>query len=120
MNDHEILTLAAFAAGYKVCEPYRNGEFRVAGPYGLSFAWNPLLDKGDSLGLAVRLHFAVKCNGPDDKENPDCTVVLFETIECPWRITQKHAGDPESATCRAITRAAAEVASAIQSTKGKG
>jgi hypothetical protein len=86
MSDRELLELAAKAAGI---DPNWDG---------LYWQWNPLTDDGDALRLAVKLrHFRVGLG------------------ECIGRGAYSHIAmlesgpDPDAATRRAITRAAAEI-----------
>ena len=51
MTDREMLELAAKAAGYKVLDWY--GERYTTTDGDRLFPWNPLLDDGDALRLAV-------------------------------------------------------------------
>ena len=59
MNDQELLTLAAKAAGYKLS--FYNGyavnvtDFHPAQNVHGAKQWNPLTDDGDALRLAVKL-----------------------------------------------------------------
>lgn len=111
MNDRELLEMAAKAAGIKkpVLQDMRGwGEAR----YGLSEAiydeereeyWNPLVEDGDALRLAVNLRLLVD-NGPT------LSTVVHEQID-PVEI--EHNGNPEAATRIAIVRAAAEIGKAM-------
>ena len=101
MTDKEMLEYAAKAAGYWVCEPLRYGEFRVCLPeqHHLSFAWNPLTDDGDALRLAVKLGIWIQIGKHFVSVNAPGGVIIEE----------KCGSDPNAATRRAITRAAAEV-----------
>lgn len=113
MTDKELLELAAKAAGMADAE-YQDmrgwGEVR----YGMSEAmhshalwketdqgyWNPLVDDGDALRLAVQLKMCVSVN--DEHTSIDCS-------EGWVAIQQAHEADPAAATRRAITRAAASI-----------
>lgn len=128
MTPREQLELAAKAVGYKVlaCRQEERdallGQGNDAGLWidGVTTNWNPRENNGQALKLAVRLHFGVKCNGPDSPQDPDSTVVLFDTVDGPWRLVQKHAGDPEAATRLAIFRAAVKVGLQMFPQKGEG
>ena len=97
MTDRELLELAAKAAGIEI--NWFKWE-RLTGQ------WNPLVDDGDALRLAVKLglqivHYSVTSKGPD-------------------RVSAGRNGspipygkDPYAATRRAITRAAAEIGKAM-------
>lgn len=108
-TDRELLELAAKAAGYTVCESFRNGEFRVCGPDRLSFAWGPHTDDGDALRLAVKLDIHIEQNTSFKRA---CALwygkrVLREELFEPW-------GDDKLAATRlAIVRAAAEIGKAM-------
>jgi hypothetical protein len=97
MSDRELLELAAKAAGIEVHTiEDADGVVHWDG-------WNPLTDDGDALRLAVRLrHFRVGLG------------------ECIGRGAYSHIAmlasgpDPDAATRRAITRAAAEVGKGME------
>ena len=106
MSDRELLELAAKAAGL-------NYDHR----YGIVFGeddcgnatedgWNPLLDDGDALRLAVKLGLCVKV----DNRSGHSWVKKIEG-------GQPHGSDPYAATRRAITRAAAEIGRQMEVTK---
>lgn len=68
MTDRELLELAAKAAGLTgechlltgdCSDPAEPGGFRYEHPDGGHDWWNPLMDDGDALRLAVRLEFEV-------------------------------------------------------------
>jgi hypothetical protein len=103
MSDRELLELAAKAAGYEYeCTSHtgypENDQHQVRDSFGTLVDWNPLTDDGDALRLAVKLrHFRVGLG------------------ECIGRGAYSHIAmlesgpDPDAATRRAITRAAAEI-----------
>ena len=93
-TDRELLELAAKAVGYAVCEPFRHGEFRVRGPDGLSFAWNPRDDDGDALRLAVK------------RKILRCHMDLFHKF---YEEEIANGLKEDAATRRAIVRAAAAI-----------
>lgn len=103
MTDRELLELAAEAAGYEVEETavggvakrFRRGELRP---------WNPLDDNGDAFGLAVRLRMRVS-TGQAEIWRDVATGLVGPIIEF-----SEGDDDPEAATRRAITKAAAELA----------
>lgn len=113
MSDRELLELAAKAAGLQVCEPFRNGEFRVCGPDRLSFAYSPLTDDGDALRLAVKLRFGTKDFAPtacDDIQPVGMIEVWQEDHSDPIHVEWYKPGDDRyAATRRAIVRAGAEM-----------
>ena len=98
MTDRELLEAAAKAAGMNIewqpCGWAHNNE--------TGCEWNPLINSGDALELAVKLRLTVNCSYDD--------VTL-----CGQEFTQKEAfieynkEDANAATRRAIVRAAAEL-----------
>ena len=101
MTDRELLELAAKAAGY---EPLgmENGKMYL---FGVQDGWNPLIDDGDALRLAVKLGLCVAIF-PKDHE----TMVGYPKGEHDGaNIIEPHNSDPFAATRRAIVRAAAAV-----------
>ena len=96
MTDRQLLELAAKAAGYdyKPC----NGGIVVDGIPG---NWNPLIDDGDALRLAVDLNLQVACGTFKDEE-----VSVYSFGQPPvTEVVQ----DRYAATRRAIVRAAAAI-----------
>lgn len=102
MTDRELLELAAKAAGYTIEE---NGKDVNGLPwywcFQLSDNWDPLTDDGDALRLAVklRLHIGLESH----------TVSAWEKDQFGNFQTEELGDDPEAATRRAITRAAAAI-----------
>lgn len=104
MNDRELLEWAAKAIDgevfhYGECWRHPNG-----------YEWNPLLNDGDALCLAVKLEIT-----PSKHED---TVVASRSAS--WRNGAAHCSlweptgdDPYAATRRAIVRAAAEIGKAM-------
>ena len=90
MTDRELLELAAKAAGYKKRFVHYLG-------------WNPLIDDGDALRLAVKLGLGVSV--PLGYKRTD--VVAFSDSRI--NAIESHGSDPLAATRRAIVRAAAEI-----------
>lgn len=107
MTDKELLELAAKAAGYPVefdCEVngwYAYGE-RENGD--VDEWWNPLTDDGDALRLAVKLHIRLEFTAPADKPNWTAIASTRNRVYATER-----SEDLNSATRRAIVRAAAEI-----------
>ena len=96
MTDHELLELAAKAAGYafrKEISPIGIDLFYVDDHH-----WNPLTDDGDALRLAVKLCLVITSHG-------ESVEVWIGDIECEEFCNN----DPYAATRRAIVRAAAEI-----------
>ena len=113
MTDRELLEAAARAAGIGDVD----FDDCVSGYYPCQFDlesgdpkwWNPILDDGDALRLAVKLGLTV---GPSHGATyatiapcPDD----FEDGNFPIRVAQMHNADPYAATRRAIVRAAADI-----------
>lgn len=112
MTDRELLELAAQAAGIegKWGEIIKNGEdeidcsdmfFIEDSEYGS--IWDPLLDDGDALRLAVKLSIDI-CFGAN-------YVIARGSVQMPL---VNNANDPYAATRRAIVRAAAEIGKGMQ------
>ena len=115
MTDRELLELAAKAAGivwygaageeFDGCTYFDIGEDEVV-------KWNPLLDDGDALRLAVQCGLEVSF--VDDEPGLDirACVGFPASTERPCRIKyvfEDHRGDIFAATRLAIVRAAAEI-----------
>ena len=103
-KDRELLELAAKAAGFEICS-FQHGK---ANCYGLdgknNFHWDPLVDDGDALRLAVRFGFDIR------------PAANISTIHVWSEVLDKWVGefygsscDPYAATRRAIVRAAAAI-----------
>lgn len=107
-TDREMLLLAAKAYGHEVAR-WTDDETALL-LVGVEKPWNSLTENthsdfmGDALRLAVKLHMLVDGDG----------VAYAVSTATPKFIGvqthEKHRNDPCSATCRAITRAAAEIA----------
>lgn len=125
-TDHELLELAARAAGYEVDieENWIKDElpyFHLVAERGR--CWRPLTDDGDALRLAVKLRFSIKDFAPHDEPGivqspPNGAPIGMIEI---WRELDddpiyvewyKNGFDREAATRRAIVRAAAEIGEA--------
>ena len=97
MNDRELLERAAKAAGLTIHAKHQASRDAIgAGDVGLwisrkSTCWNPLIDDGDALRLAVKLN-------------------LWEQVMFGRRTEIAPDGDIYAATRRAIVRAAAALA----------
>lgn len=122
MTDRELLEFAAKAAGFGAPDtgntcwteseyPARSGKFgalwNYVGYMDSAELWNPLLDDGDALRLAVKLSLLV-LPYPDDKALRVTRLDLRDTI-----VSFGTPPDPLAATRRAITIAAAEVGRAM-------
>ena len=119
MSDHELLELAAKAAGIKVPEegPWggidANGVWKDVSPGGDGariWRWNPLTHDGDALRLAVKLELRIMtpCMSECD---PYAVVDDYDRNKIRENSDD---GDIYSATRRAIVRAAAEIGKSMQ------
>ena len=95
MTDRELLGLAASAAGIEI------NWFKWER---LTHQWDPLVDDGDALRLAVTLGLGISI--PLSNRRTDVVAFSGPIITS---VIEAH-GDPYAATRRAITRAAAEIA----------
>ena len=114
MTDRELLELAAKAAGLTF-----DGEFSTTdrmsvrdGGRDAGF-WNPLIDDGDALRMAVKLYIGVRSHGPDHWQQPNVAVALWDFDDKAGRVTVEHGDDPQRASRRAIVRAAAAIGEAM-------
>ena len=108
MTDHELLELAAKAAGV---ESRKTPSKTLLARFGVTewVEWNPLTDDGDALRLAVKLGLQIEIN---TKVLGDTLVIseFYDNVEC-------HNSDPYAATRRAIVKAAAEIGKPMEVTK---
>lgn len=105
MTDRELLELAAKAAGYQM-NIVRSQEKDGTVTFYMepsNLYWNPLIDDGDALRLAVKLRLEVAIH---ETETGVINGNLIGGIE-------KHNDDPYAATRRAIVRAAAEIGKSL-------
>lgn len=109
MTDRELLGLAAKAAGFSVWTDI-DGNIFSEDQEGIECKWNPLVDDSDALRLVVicliNIEFSVRLDGnfpPDVIAYP----VGWPSFSC--RENVSHHNDRQSATRRAIVRAAAEI-----------
>ena len=109
-TDRELLELAAKAAGI---ECWHQAGLQYFGPRTRPTNWNPLVDDGDALRLAVKLGFWITL----DTET-EMTVDVIKATRGPngkrpthhtERFKYPQYGDAYAATRRAIVRAAAEI-----------
>lgn len=116
MNERELLELAAKADGRPgVYQHWEDSSGRIScgiAPNGSpgSQWWNPIRDKGEALDLAVNLQISVFPPGG----NNDFAVASIEDGVLgddgdTWIQEFVKGGNKTEATCRAITRAAAEI-----------
>lgn len=111
-SERELLELAAKAVGYDANHPMNRERMAFDPPVvalwvrndkGLIHTgWNPLESDADALRLLVKLQLLV-----DVKDGvTDCVGPFY------WPEGERHDGEPEAATRRAIVRAAAAIGSA--------
>ena len=105
MTDKELLELAAKAAGLIVRDDVGQSDdgLAIGNGDGDLVSWNPLTDDGDALRLAVKLRMHVSVFGD---------AIGIGTPGGGYTET-KWVDDVNSATRRAITRAAAEIGKAM-------
>jgi len=101
MSDKELLELAAKAAGIDLSKYEWKGYAYWFFDGEATHFWNPLIDDGDALRLAVKLNMHIQCD--------------FDFLECPcvivygdWTSQTEKGNDPYAATRRAVVLAAAE------------
>lgn len=102
MTDKELLELAAKAAGYVYLD---NGQAFIDTVFG-NIDWNPLLDDGTALRLAVKLRIKFRYNGALGQALAWTGGV--GNFEAQANIEECDRGE-YAATRRAIVRAAAEI-----------
>ena len=104
-TDRELLELAAKAAGIRLHVWGTRGAENFADLDATGERWNPLIDDGDALRLAVKLGITIEFD--EESAWANGSYQLFEWAE--------HNGDARSATRRAIVRAAAAIAKGAKS-----
>jgi hypothetical protein len=103
MSDRELLEAAAKASGITLQRMRADGYFDTLEPPGI---WNALQDDGDALRLAVKLRIQTE---PWIHGDSACARAAVGEV----LIDEPHYGeDPDSATRRAIVRAAAAIGGA--------
>lgn len=115
MTDHELLELAAKAAGIRIffgIEWHDVGEC-YTGSRAVPRSWNPLTSDGDALRLAVNLRMSIHYETQRfDRQDVEIVEVHHShdadlgSCQCVAMAAGEDAG---AATRRAITRAAAEI-----------
>ena len=103
MTDRELLELAAKAVGKDIDSDRYDEEWGFAIRHMAKF-WNPLLDDGDALRLAVSLKI-------DTLHRSEVWATLAGKG---LQLSETYNEDPNSATRRAIVRAAAEIGRAMK------
>jgi hypothetical protein len=119
MSDRELLELAAEAAALPIefdCEVngwYANGREEDGD---VAAWWNPLIDDGDALRLAVALHIGISMYSANLevgaarwRHNGVCDSIQYRCFE-----RYLPSGDKTAAARRAIVRAAAEIVKQIE------
>lgn len=114
MTDRELLELAAKAAGldrllgagFDSPVPYWLGDPKQPEPR----YWNPLIDDGDALRLAVKLDFRIDV----DKDRAWAAVTMPRHLGIDSILETNENGDPYAAARRAIVRAAAEIGKSMK------
>ena len=110
MTDREMLEMAAKAAGlvnHRYCKIWRcMAEYAPDENKFFGKSWNPRVDDGDALRLAVKLGIDVSYVKTPSGEN-----VVMASQECEFSgwFEELLSTDPFEATRRAITRAAAQI-----------
>lgn len=104
MTDHELLELAAKAAGIKAQFSNNYGDFSIGEPYSHGeIRWNPLTDDGDALRLACALRIGITQRVEEVRVANRHISAIYESV----------VDDRAAATRRAIVMAAAETFSKI-------
>jgi hypothetical protein len=111
MVDHELLTLAARAAGITLTWPDGHDEYpRVKDADGRFWIWDPVDFDGDAFGLMVELSMRVEVWNQDYMHLAPYVDVAFDlSAGMDGEVTKRVGDDPRAATRLAITRAAAEI-----------
>jgi hypothetical protein len=110
MDDRELLERAAKAAGLVVTWDGDNPPYPRAKEVGgfHNPVWNPLLDDGDALRLAVKLRISVQQEADAWKMQASTNCGQYGDGAPEWA-EEIHGSDPCAATRRAIVRAAASL-----------
>ena len=107
--DHELLGLAAKAAGLKVLDFYRVEGVSVEGQ---RRTWSPLTDDGDALRLAVKLKLDVLTHGAWDSTGTAPAVIVTDGSDKKYEV-EAHGDDACAATRLAIVKVAAAIGKAL-------
>jgi hypothetical protein len=97
MTDRELLELAAKSAGNPRGTSVAGGGLLMAN----DLYWNPLIDDGDALRLAVKLRLSVNIE--------EATVNVYDWDSKMTQVWASEYSDANEATRRAVVRAAAEL-----------
>lgn len=118
MTDHELLELAAKAAGYDRTKVDENEWFYIGHLCGGSDPewelWNPLTDDGDALRLAVKLRLWVQISERSVWIAQNADEIFGDMAASTFLMVSDCGGDACEATRRAIVRAAAEIGKTMQ------
>lgn len=121
MTDRELLELAAKAAG--IVGFYRDGDFPgIVEPVigGGDVPWNPLVNDGQALRLAVQLGVELTIGHWENRTVSAHRTTFRQEFGLEWpesvRASENLAAGPEAATRRAIVRVAAEIGKAMNAT----
>lgn len=115
-TDRELLELAAKAAGLRI-KRREDHSFVMWNECDEPWYWNPLMDDGDALRLAVKLGLSVVPYPIYQPEKHSVVVKQRRQSDTmreanPTQVIELYGTAPYAAARRAITRAAAEVAKA--------
>jgi hypothetical protein len=110
MNDRTMLELAAKAAGIGLVCIWVNADLMYASTD--QGWWNPLIDDGDALRLAVNLNLDPMFD-LQMQDGTQCVAVTFPIAGDYDSVSEPTSTDPYAATRRAIVRAAAEIGKAM-------
>lgn len=100
-----MLKLAALAAGIELMPGMHPTRMFLATN---GCDWNPLKNLGDALRLAIKLEINVKPNAVISAQWRDWATLDMKEVR------EERVEDREAATCRAIVRAAAEIAKGLR------
>ena len=103
MNDRELLTLAAKAAGIKGSwDSYASCFVPLTG----QIFWDPLTSDGDAFRLAIKLHINIEVW---DVEYCIRTNIFIRSIQRHGNFEEPYTDDPAAAARRCVVRAAATI-----------
>lgn len=119
MTDRELLEMAAKAAGLILLQVPNASQtdadwwaYSIGEKPNTAKIWNPLLDDGDALRLAVKLRLLVECGYLTVNVRYNYDEVEQWSLDDSG-VTESVHGDMYAATRRAIVRAAAEIGRAM-------
>jgi len=97
-EDFELLSLAAKAVGIRVIS-IQHGKINATRDGKKNFHWNPRIDAGDNMRLAVELSLDIEYSDLNKE-----VFVYGKTV-----INEAYGDNKVAATCLAVLRAAAEI-----------